>query len=261
MNNAKLISSLLAQTHYDISWHNILEISLANMDADYLRSLLNSNAWLPGINKIFNAFTLPLSNLQYILLGESPYPRESSANGYAFWDQAVTTLWSDAGLSKPVNRATSLRNFIKMLLVAEGLLCPEKTQSTEVAKIDKSGFIQTNQELFEKLLKHGFLLLNASLTLENERRVTASSQQWRPFFDTICTNLQQKNIAPTFILFGNIAKQLVNSANLKNFPIISSEHPYNLSFISNPDVIKLFKPFQLLKKVQEHYESISHRRR
>ncbi|MCD8542804.1 MAG: hypothetical protein LRY69_05290 [Gammaproteobacteria bacterium] len=95
-----------------------MEQALGRMDEQYLEFLLSDTRWLPGMDKVFNAFMLPFEQVNYILLGESPYPRAASANGYAFWDQSVGEIWSTNGLSKSVNRATSLRNFIKMLLVA-----------------------------------------------------------------------------------------------------------------------------------------------
>src|SRR3990167_11287507 len=101
------------------SWKACLQRGLAKMSASYLANLQQKENWLPGPNKIFNGFSLPLHSVKYILFGESPYPRFESANGFAFWDASVKELWSISGLSKKVNRATSLRNIIKMLLVAE----------------------------------------------------------------------------------------------------------------------------------------------
>ena len=79
-------------------------------------------ASMPGIDQLFSAFRRDRHNLRYILIGESPYPRAESANGIAFYDAAVNALWSETGLSKPVNRATSMRNIIKTALLAEGLI-------------------------------------------------------------------------------------------------------------------------------------------
>src|SRR5579872_5478996 len=91
----------------DISWHACIKQGLAEMDPLYLETLYTDNQWLPGSQNIFNAFSLPVAKVNFLLLGESPYPRAASANGYAFWDAAVKELWSETGLSKSVNRATS----------------------------------------------------------------------------------------------------------------------------------------------------------
>src|SRR3989338_9603487 len=147
----------------DASWHVCIKQALATMDQRYLNELYCSCHWLPGSQHIFNAFSLPVNKINYVFFGESPYPRAASANGYAFWDAHVKELWSETGLSKPVNRATSLRNILKTLLIAEGMLKPENTTQLAISKLDKHSLIQTNQELFQHLLKHGFLLLNATL--------------------------------------------------------------------------------------------------
>lgn len=248
MEKTDLISNFISQTHYHPTWEALLTRGLQAMDPTYLQSLLNTPRWLPGISKIFNAFSMPKNSVKYILLGESPYPRAQSANGYAFWDQSVTDLWATTGLAKPVNRATSLRNFIKMLLVASGDLNIDNTTPEAIAKLDKSKLVQTNQALFENLLAHDFLLLNATLTLGNTS-VSLASQYWLPFWKIVFPVLCQNRPRPTLILFGNIAKNAADAINTKAFPKVIAEHPYNLSFISNQDVIKLFKPFELLKKI------------
>ncbi|HAT31470.1 MAG TPA: uracil-DNA glycosylase, partial [Janthinobacterium sp.] len=80
---------------------------------------------------------------------EGPYPRAASATGVCFMDGAVGALWSEAGLSKPVNRATSLRNFMKMLLLADGQLALDATSGAALAPVasraraDGGGTVQT----------------------------------------------------------------------------------------------------------------------
>ncbi len=226
------------------SWHAVLLHALNKINPDYLLHLTKNDEWLPGPEKIFNAFTLPFDQVKFILFGESPYPRKQSANGFAFWDAAVNEVWSADGLSKKVNRATSLRNIFKMLLVAEKLLSPENMSQIEITKIDKKNLIQTNHEFFTNLLNHGFLLLNASLVLQ-KTAVKKDAAAWYPFIKEILHVLIQKNPDLQLILFGQIAKQI--TPLIENHPkIFISEHPYNLSFITNPQVIEFFKPLHLL---------------
>src|SRR5690349_13134393 len=117
-------------------WRSTIVQALASMNTHYLAALQNQTGWLPGPDRIFHAFAQPLSHTRTLLLGESPYPRAASANGLAFYDAAVTALWSPTGLAKAVNRATSLRNIIKMLLVAEGMLSPDDTRQAAIAQLD-----------------------------------------------------------------------------------------------------------------------------
>src|SRR5271165_719442 len=121
----------------DPSWRPVLLRGLeaiAAADPRYL-STLASDDYLPTENRLFAAFAQPLQSVRYVLVGEGPYPRAESATGLCFMDGAVGSLWSDAGLSKQVNRATSLRNFMKMLLVADGKLDVEQTSGEALAPV------------------------------------------------------------------------------------------------------------------------------
>lgn len=233
------LQTALTQVHPE--WLARVENALGAMDLDYLLSLEQSNLWLPGWRHIFAAFSEPMHSLHYLLLGESPYPRKQSANGYAFWDAAVTNLWSEKGLHKTVNRATSLRNLLKMLLYAQGDLQEDFSQ-TAIAALDKSRYVQTLSELFHALLKKGFLLLNASLVYE-PKRVTYHAKHWRPFMHHILQDLHQSNPKIQLILLGNIAQK---TAPTDLFPCFLAEHPYMISFIRNPEVVAFFQPFNLL---------------
>ena len=219
------------------------------MDPAYLEKLSSAHSWLPGPEKIFNAFSLPVERVKYILIGESPYPRASSANGYAFWDAAVTDLWSPQGMSKRVNRATSLRNFIKMLLVAENLLTPPHCAQPDILQIEKSPLTQTNDELFHRLQEEGFLLLNASLVLHPHAKteVRKDAKAWIPFLKEVITFLHEKRPQAEFLLFGKIANLI---EHLVTTPVnkLIAEHPYNHSFITNTQVLEFFRPLHLLKK-------------
>lgn len=229
------------------SWHDCLTAALNKMDPSYLEKLYQDNEWLPGPEKIFNAFTLPVDQVKYVLFGESPYPRKQSANGYAFWDDAVTDIWSQQGLSKQVNRATSLRNIIKMLLVVEGKLQENHTTQDAIMNLDKNPFIKTSQELFTNFLDRGFLLLNASLVLQ-ATPVKKDALAWQPFLKHVLHFLLQQNSQVEFILFGQIANTIDQLHELPDVPKLYAEHPYNLSFIINPKVLDFFRPLQLLRR-------------
>ncbi len=230
----------------DPSWHECLNRALTKMDAHYLEELYNNTDWLPGPNQIFNAFSIPLNQVNFVLMGESPYPRAHSANGYAFWDAAVNQLWTETGLSKAVNRATSLRNLIKMLLITEGKLDPQQTGQAAIAQVNKQGLVQTNQELFNNFLHHGFLLLNATLILKPDN-VQKDARAWQPFIREVLWFLFDQNPSIQLILFGNIANTLDKFLNYKQIKRLYAEHPYNISFIHNENVMQFFQPLHLLR--------------
>ena len=227
------------------SWHPLLEKALSKMDRHYLSALERQADWLPGPEKIFNAFSQPLKQVRYILFGESPYPRAASANGYAFWDAAVETLWSATGFSKPLNRATSLRHFIKMLLVAHRILPSNQLDQSSIAQLDHTHHLQTLDEVFNRMLEKGFLLLNASLVL-SKQKVALEAKYWEPFLICLLEHFSSKSIS--LILFGKIAERLHKHEIVQKFDRIQSEHPYNTSFIHNQNVLQFFSSFNLLLK-------------
>lgn len=237
----QFMDSALARLHPQ--WVSLVEQALGTMDLTYLQQLAASEAWLPGLPNLFAALSEPLETRRYLLLGESPYPRKASANGYAFWDNAVTTIWSETGLSKPVNRATSLRHLIKMLLHARGDLREDFSQPA-IAKLNTSGLVQTLPELFQNLLRQGFLLLNASLVYE-PKRVLYHAKHWRPFMTSLFQQLSFVQPHLQLVLFGRVAQQIPNRGLFQCF---EAEHPYQLTFIHNADVLAFFKPLKVLEK-------------
>lgn len=230
------------------SWEAYLHRALAKMDPNYLADLAKSTTWLPGPANLLNAFSLPIDQVNYVLLGESPYPRSQSANGYAFWDASIHEIWSKTGLSKAVNRATSLRNIIKMLLLAEGLLDEKSLTQKNIAQLNKQGLVYSNIQFFNNFLDHGFLLLNASLVLQN-RSPKKDAAAWNPFIHEILDCLLKKHPHVTLILLGLMANNIKTS--FPKAPQICAEHPYNLSFITNKTILDFFSPLHLLQEKNE----------
>ena len=243
----------------DSSWHAILSAGLdAVVDADpaYLPTLAKDD-FLPTKGRLFAAFKLPLDSVRYVLVGESPYPREASATGVCFMDGAVGSLWSETGLSKQVNRATSLRNFMKMLLVAHGKLSIANTGGdalapiAEQARADTSDYVQTLADLQHNMMEHGFLLLNATLVFRPDVAPFKEAKAWRPFLQTVLQGLADHfgvEATPQLVLWGKIADQLNALPVTAQFPKLQSEHPYNLSFIGNATMQGLFRPMNLLRR-------------
>lgn len=240
----------------DASWHAALTQGLQAMhaaDPAYLPTLA-ADQYLPTRNRLFAAFAQPLQQVRYVLVGEGPYPREESATGVCFMDGAVGGLWADSGLSKQVNRATSLRNFMKMLLVADGRLNVAQTSGDALAPIAASAqaadsdMIQTLADLQYKLTQQGFLLLNAALVFRPHVAPVKEAKAWKPFLQVVLQVLLQRADPPMLVLWGKIAEQLQALPGVERFPQAVSEHPYNLSFIGNATMQQLFGPMRLLQQ-------------
>lgn len=228
------------------SWGSILSEAYASLEVDYQRFLEEDESYFPSKENYFNAFnTLPKEKVKYILFGQDPYPRKESAGGYAFIDTKVQNLFSASGLSKEVNRATSLRNFMKMALVASNRLSAEDTSQEAITKLDKTEMIDSVEALRLNFEKNGVLLLNTALIFTDKKSTKKHVKAWKPFVQTLLNGLADD--APKLILFGTHAKDLKKQFSLDKFETIELEHPYNHTFISNPKALELFAPMHLLE--------------
>lgn len=247
------IDTLIERSRVHPEWQEILRNALEAVDAEYLDDLVDRPVWLPGTDQLLAAFRRELKTVQYVLIGESPYPRAASANGIAFYDASVTDIWSEKGLSKLVNKATSMRNIIKTALVAEGHLRPDadgKITQQAIAAIDKSSLLQTMSELFQNLENCGFVMLNATPVLHPERKPIIEARYWEGFLASLLLQLGTSSRHKiTLVLWGKIAKT-IETLDIANFyEMLVSEHPYNISFITNPRMLALFRKINLLKQL------------
>jgi len=198
------------------SWEAVLKKAYLSLDKEYRFFLEHDNNYFPSSDNYLNAFkTLPKEKVKYILFGQDPYPREESAGGYAFIDKKVERLFSAKGLSKEVNRATSLRNFMKMALLASGRLTEEDTSQDSIAALDKHTLIDSIDVLRRNFEKNGVLLLNTALIFTDKKSSGKHVKAWRPFIETLLKNLEQD--APKLILFGTHAKELKKKLPLEKF--------------------------------------------
>lgn len=224
------------------SWQEIINQALNSLDKKYLE-FLDKGEYFPDKNNFLNAFkTLPLEKTKFILFGQDPYPRKQSASGYAFIDTKVEKIFSENGLSKEVNKATSLRNFIKMQLKANNYL--KNPTKEEIAKLNKDNLINSIIELRQNFEFYGILLLNMSLVFTDKKDSKKHIKQFKPFIQYVLKSLP-KNI--NLILFGSIAKD-VKKLLTNELDLFSCPHPYNISFIDDENVLLFFQKFRLLDK-------------
>lgn len=237
------LTSEIAQTG---DWSNILTSCFDKMTPKYKEFLESNQNYFPDLSNFLNAFkTLSKMKTKYILFGQDPYPREKSAIGYAFIDGAVHSLWeAKGGLSKEVNRATSLRNFLKMLLICEDVLSLDDTSKEALKNVDTSLYIHSIYELRENFEKNGVLLLNMALVFTDKESSKYHIREFKSFVQEFLHQLQGSNIE--LILFGSLAQDIRKYAT--DLPMHLFEHPYNLSFITNQEVQEFFKPMSLLRK-------------
>ena len=246
------VQTLIRASRVHPEWQALLTEALSTLDGSYAQELIDDRNWLPGCDNLLAAFRRDLKDVRYLLIGESPYPRQQSANGIAFYDAAVGDLWSDNGLSKSVNRATSMRNILKTALLAEGRLEPNaegKVTQASIAKIDKTHLVQTMSDLFGNLHQRGFLMLNATPVLHPARKPAKEAIFWQAFLQRLLSLLSDSSSQPvTLILWGKIAENIEALPAASRYQKLVSEHPYNLSFINNTIMLDFFGKLKILQR-------------
>ena len=230
------------------SWQPIINSALNNLDDSYLEFLQQNEEYFPNQSNFLNAFkTLPKDKTKYILFGQDPYPRVNSAIGYAFIDGAVQNIWDEKnGLTKEVNKATSLRNFMKMLLICEGKLQDNDTSKEAIVKANTNEYIKSIRDLLSNFEKNGVLLLNTALIFTSKEDSKKHVKMWKPFVSALLREIKDENIK--LILFGSMAKEIEKFEISNDFEKFYCEHPYNVSFITNKNVQSLFGQMKLLDK-------------
>lgn len=149
--------------------------------------------------QIFNAFqNTPFHNVRAVIIGQDPYHNPGQANGLCF------------SVADKVAPPPSLVNIFKELV-----------DDIEVAP-PKSGNL-------EKWAKQGVLLLNASLTVEENKPMSHSKIGWDIFTDQVIRHVSDNREHVVFMLWGKFAQNkevLINTAKHK---ILKAAHPSPLS--------------------------------
>jgi uracil-DNA glycosylase len=133
-----------------------------------------------------------------------------------------------------------------MALVARGDLGAADSSQQAIARLNKSGLIQTIGQLKDNFEKNGVLLLNTALIFSSKEESRKHIREWQPFVEKLLSEMQESD--PTLILFGTHAKALKKLKGVEKFQAVELEHPYNHTFITNPKALNLFGPMDLLAK-------------
>lgn len=183
--------------------------------------LINFKEILPDRRLIFNVFhKVHPDAVRCVIFGEDPYPRRQSACGIAFWDLEITD-WSDK------TNGNSLKNILKALLVEKGY-ATYQTSIQECRVIVREKGIINPPDLFESWLEQGVFLLNTALTFSRPEDKKHHFLFWRPFLETIITQLNNRDKAPFYVLWGSRAQKLHESISrsvINPENIIQQNHP------------------------------------
>lgn len=227
------------------SWQSVIDTAFEALMPEYRQFLENNKDYYPR-NFLIPFCTLPRQKTRAILFGQDPYPRVQSATGYAFIDGMVKEIFSKTGFSKSVNKATSLRNFLKMQLINEGYLTNDDTSQSAIASIEKSTLIDSIEALRINFEKEGVLLLNTAPIFTCKSKSAYHVKQFAPFMQAFLGQCADDDLE--LILFGRMADSIVKLLpQTHNFKLIRTPHPYNVSFIHHKDARAYFQTKKLLK--------------
>ena len=176
-------------------------------DQGYMRSLTkflyeqnNAGASIyPPAQQIFAAFSAtPFDAVKVVILGQDPYHGPGQAHGLSF--------------SVPIDARIppSLRNIF--------------TEMTNDLGIERP----TSGNL-DQWARRGVLLLNACLTVEDNKAGAHQGKGWEIFTDRVITELNDNRTNLVFVLWGRKAQEKGRAIDRQRHLVIESPHPSPLS--------------------------------
>ena len=180
-------------------WDELLSVEF---EKDYMKDLLSfikkeykTKTIYPPQNKVFNALRYTdINNVKVVIIGQDPYHGPNQAEGLSF------------SVSNEVLKPPSLKNIFK-----------------ELESDLKIPFPEHNSLI--PWTKEGVLLLNAVLTVEENKPTSHANIGWERFTDEIIKIINNKKDPVVFILWGNYAKKKKELITNKKHLIIESAHP------------------------------------
>jgi uracil-DNA glycosylase len=176
----------------------------------------------PEETLIFNAFNqTSFEDIHVVILGQDPYHAVNQAHGLSF------------SVPDGIKIPPSLKNIFKEL-------------GSDIGKeIPKSGNLI-------HWAKQGVLLLNASLTVEENKPMSHSKIGWNLFTDAVIKKISQEKTNVIFILWGKFAQEKEKLIDPEKHFILKAAHPSPLSAYNGFWGCKHFsKTNELLKSIKK----------
>ena len=182
------------------SWHNLLQPLFDDDRMKYIKNdLLASCNFLPESKNIFRVFSMPISEIKVVILGQDPYPTPGNAIGLAF-------------------------------AVSEGTKTPASLRIIRTEVVNSVPWEVVRSADWNTLLdweKQGIFLLNTALTVQ-EKRAGSHLRHWQWFTEKVIKIIAEKK-APIWVLWGKKAQQFESIIMDKNFfvpnTILKAPHP------------------------------------
>jgi len=164
------------------TWQNKLSPLFDLPIMEELRTqILPKCMFYPSFRDIFNVFSMPFNEVNVVILGQDPYPRQGQATGYSFAVAENTAI------------PASLRTIQKEV----------RNNFPDDSEVEKRMSLKTWRTL-SHWRKQGVFLLNTALTVEKDRP-GSHIKHWKPFTNEVIKMLASRN--PVWVLWGSYAKE------------------------------------------------------
>ena len=192
------------QVELEASWKAVLQ---EEIEADYFIQLMHfldtekskNKIIYPAEKDIFNAlFYTPFEQVKVVLLGQDPYHGFGQAHGLCF------------SVQDGVKIPPSLRNIFKELHQDIGKEIPTNGNLTHWAK-------------------QGILMLNTTLTVEENKPMSHANMGWEKFTDAIIRKISEQKNGILFLLWGKHAQSKIALIDATKHRILEAAHPSPLS--------------------------------
>ncbi|MBK7787891.1 MAG: uracil-DNA glycosylase [Saprospiraceae bacterium] len=193
-----------SQVQIEESWKALLQEEFDKPYFEGIRQFLHNEkkagkVIFPPGQQIFQAFSLtPVDQLKVVILGQDPYHNPGEAMGLCF------------SVPEGVKVPPSLNNIYKELRNDLNCEIPNHGNLTAWAR-------------------QGVLLLNAFLTVEQNKPLSHSKIGWQLFTDAVISHISEKLEGKVFLLWGNFAKAKAALINPERHLVLTSPHPSPLA--------------------------------
>jgi uracil-DNA glycosylase len=183
----------------DVKWANILnkilQTSKSKTLLNFVEARYRETKVYPPVNNVFEALSLcPFDKVKCVILGQDPYHGPGQAHGLSF------------SVKRGVMKPPSLQNIFK------------ECASDVNVRIPPHGCL-------EEWAQRGVLLLNAVLTVEDNKPNSHQGRGWEEVTDALVKAVSDGKENVVFMLWGIPAQKKGILVNSKKHHIITSSHP------------------------------------
>lgn len=192
------------QINLNMEWQSILADEIQKT---YFKELMEAvdeeyytHSCYPPKDAIFAAFNYgSFADLKVVIIGQDPYHGKGEANGLAF------------SVNNDVRIPPSLRNIYREMCDDLGSI-----------------FMPTSGDL-ERWAQQGVLLLNAGLTVREDKPNSHKHLKWNLFTDAVIQKISEEKEQVVFLLWGNFAHKKGEKIDRNKHLVLESGHPSPMS--------------------------------